>query len=88
MKTEKELKEITLASKKRLKDYLDSLNKWEPIETAPMDGTHVLLFTKGYKKRWIGWFYNNAWHWDGVYQGIFPHQPTHWMLIPDGPDDK
>lgn len=77
-------------------DYLVSAGKtavewknlWQPIETAPMDGTHLLLVTGGYAKVRIGWFYANSWHWDGDYNGVsYGKRPTHWMQIPTPPTD-
>lgn len=54
---------------------------WQPIESAPTDGTHIQLWTQGYKKIRIGWFYNNAWHWDGDYEGVYLVAPTHWRHL-------
>jgi hypothetical protein len=65
----------------------DAPGGWQPIETAPKDGTHVLLATDyggvG-EARWVedaGWWYwANADHtdaWDGTV-----HNPTHWLPLP------
>lgn len=62
--------------------------KWQNICSAPKDGTHILLFTKGYTTIRIGWFYNNAWHWDGDYEGVYLDPPTHWQPISPPPKDE
>lgn len=64
---------------------------WMPIETAPMDGTHVLTWNG----RWIAvsyWsakdFYNApAWH-DTRSHINSIDQPTHWMPLPAAPNDE
>jgi hypothetical protein len=68
---------------------------WQPIETAPMDGTHVILFwpfvtddglvTSG---RWYEPDRHNKtvdgyWYSDIVNGGATP--PTHWMPLPPPP---
>lgn len=65
--------------------------KWQPIETAPMDGTHVLTWNG----RWIAvsyWsakdFYNApAWHDTRSDVNHIDH-PTHWMPLPAAPNDE
>ena len=65
---------------------------WQPIETAPMDGTEVVLFyphltdagfvTAGYWYRG-GEHYESHWYADLVNGGASP--PTHWMPLPAPP---
>ena len=62
--------------------------EWQPIETAPKDRLHVLLFGDGpgFKQcSFVGYWYEH----DGVWLG-FDHkpagQPTHWMPLPKPPN--
>lgn len=61
---------------------------WKPIETAPKDGEHVLLF--GALKRdfpTIGFYHDGVWwawfHPGQPMEGGFA--PTHWMPLPASP---
>lgn len=67
---------------------------WQPIETAPKDGTEILLFElQCYDEPYIA---TGIWHrWDGgerwlpaVYGGARTDyfDPTHWMPLPDAPE--
>jgi hypothetical protein len=66
--------------------------EWQSIETAPQDGTPVLLFARAKHARAsiriVGWFRRDI----GWIEGCFmPNQPTgivptHWMPLPDFPD--
>jgi len=69
---------------------------WMPIETAPRDGTPVLL--------WVGvgmsepWAQTGRWHnalltngwagWVDTYQDEDLAEPTHWTPLPPAPDTK
>jgi hypothetical protein len=71
---------------------------WQPIETAPKDGTHILAYRKPIGIR----FTNNTnpptvVHWfddedePGFYTSVnerapdYPFNPTHWMPLPAPP---
>lgn len=65
----------------------DRVVGWQPIETAPDDGTPVLL-------GWAGNYHANTGHCeDGVWGHLgfdwsfspYPTQPTHWMTLPISP---
>jgi hypothetical protein len=52
-------------------------NRWQPIDTAPQDGTRVLLWAEG-KCRVGNWIYYPA-------DANNPVAPTHWMPLPEPP---
>ena len=52
---------------------------WQPIETAPKDGTPILVFDEG--AICIATFADDYW-WDN---GAMTIPPTHWMPLPDPP---
>lgn len=70
-------------------------NKWQPIETAPKDGTDILILSKPNNiwrapKVWIGrykygdfYFYTNNGHDD---EEII--EPEFWMPLPELPERK
>lgn len=65
--------------------------KWRSIETAPKDGTLLLLYAKsGDNYHMRTGYYNDAprlgnypkWRWE------LTIEPTHWMPLPKPPDGK
>jgi hypothetical protein len=72
---------------------------WQPIETAPKDGTQVLLWVDGHVmlSRWYVHYLNGApnphrapeWEQGEMYGGfggyMGPLRPTHWMPLPQPP---
>jgi hypothetical protein len=59
---------------------------WQPIETAPKDGRHVILYCDYYgvgRCAWESW--RGVWRSDDPNHGIGFPQPTHWMPLPDFP---
>jgi hypothetical protein len=68
--------------------------KWKPIETAPKDGTKVLVWSKDYTWEGIGiafWGRSNPLNrqaWLGGHCGVdHISQPTHWMSLPKAPKE-
>ena len=65
--------------------------QWEGIESAPKDGTHILVCTagSGYYAVSVHWF-DNDWiesmTWDG--EPVILKNPTHWIGIPPIPEAK
>ena len=65
-----------------LQARLDKATKWLPIETAPKDGTWVLLGKKNSSV--AGYFDKVSYHWRyGDCQGFI--KPTHWLPLPQPP---
>jgi hypothetical protein len=61
---------------------METGERWTPINTAPTDGTRVLLWTKQWSAAHTGQFYGDKW---GTEIGSFKQQPTHWMALPEPP---
>ena len=62
------------------------MSEWQPIETAPKDGTRVLVYSSWVVKatdiaRWIG-PPHNIWKRDREGDVV---KATHWMPLPDPP---
>ena len=73
------------------------MTEWQPIETAPEDGTYILLGNRHgtwvgkYLDRYIsGYRPSNPWHsmmLNCRHMGRFPSVvPTHWMPLPEPPE--
>ena len=68
---------------------------WQPIETAPKDGTLVILYDPSEEAVCVGVFDFNLWHCADEHQpengefgleGFISGLPTHWMPLPSPPD--
>jgi len=71
--------------------------KWQTIDTAPKDGTHILLYVED-QGIVEGWWYPADWHGDGGWWDYitlsahgcgccqsYDDNPTFWMPMPDMP---
>lgn len=62
--------------------------EWRPIETAPKDGTEVLVFEPSREgvQAWLGsgWFDNSLGWLDNARSSLHLN-PTHWMPLPESP---
>lgn len=64
--------------------------KWQPIETAPKDGTCILCFTPDYLSHGFSdasgidvlWWDAGAWQYNAEPVAF---QPTHWRPLPEPP---
>jgi len=59
---------------------------WQPIETAPRDGTWVLLYSPNENQPAVAYFNGHAWDDNG--DGGFWFEPTHWMPLPPKPGQE
>lgn len=73
--------------------YGAALREWQPIETAPKDGTYVLLWLSGDGYHGprncnitVGVHTDSGWYYiaDGA-GGKTSDEPSHWMPLPDPP---
>lgn len=75
------------AEEYRLEQQLleDMARLWRPIETAPKDGNHILLFRP--HNRFVGYYGGAESGWRINAPGLpsmWP-EPTHWQPLPEGP---
>lgn len=76
----------------------EALMEWQPIETAPKDGTWVLVYGDGTDDeaedrkvavaQYVNYFDDFRWQfawYDGGYYGRFKN-PTHWAPLPEAPN--
>lgn len=76
-----ELRRAMVAEMER--DALRKMMEWQPIETAPKDGTSILV-SNGWKCAAVYW-------WPMVWMGTTHNgmrSPTHWMPLPEAPDER
>lgn len=62
--------------------------EWQPIETAPTNGTYVWVGAPGVRR--IGFYGDERWHdmvslAGGGRAEAIPFTPTHWMPLPAPP---
>ena len=73
---------------------------WKPIESAPKDGTHILLWEQWGTDPFVGWWCMGSWSashehvdaeggWDGaVVVDRIECPVTHWMPLPEPPQEQ
>jgi len=88
---------------KTIKELQDKLKQyeWQPMETAPKDGTKVLLIEKAtdyqsededeYDYIFTGFYHPGGEygkpHWECWEYEAFPHNPIGWMPLPKPPEE-
>lgn len=63
--------------------------EWQPISTAPKDGTSILV-CRGHMIPWMAHWVKMTRvpdRWESYGEGAIPFSPTHWMLLPEPPED-
>ncbi len=61
------------------------MNEWQPIETAPKDGTHILGWCKRYGAIEVWWFQDMHYYAGWMDSGDSEPEPSHWMPLPTLP---
>ena len=63
--------------------------QWQPIETAPKDGTEIIVFEKGgviCTAYWeSGYFGHSGWTHHQSRSDVDAVNPSHWMPLPNPP---
>ena len=73
-------------------EIVGSMNEWQPIETAPKDGTRILAFfpiINSYKILTVE-FIRHRWYicpYDSEFK-MMGGDPTHWMPLPNPPKQE
>lgn len=60
---------------------------WQPIETAPKDGTNCLVYRKyptGYEIMTVAHYFAGKDNWEQDV-GLYDIVPSHWMPLPEKP---
>lgn len=63
--------------------------KWRPIETAPKDGTAVLIFDVPHGLIYSARFFDGEWISMSCIDGYFgcrENEASHWMPLPEAPN--
>ena len=77
---------------KELRSEIERLKAggWQPIETAPKDGTWILVYTPENEEfkggHSVATWAMNTWIYDGMCPEEWP--PTHWMPLPQPPQGE
>ena len=64
------------------------MTHWQPIDTAPKDGSDILVADKDGDMAVVYWHAGG--HFELTFQGLYAAEgefenPTHWMPLPDPP---
>ena len=61
---------------------------WQPIETAPRDGSEILLWDKEFEACAVGYFFEPFAQWVAFPGCTEEVNPTHWMPLPQPPEEE
>ena len=66
--------------------YAEAKLRWLPIDTAPKDGTRILVFAPQVENGWVVlvWWQDDLWI-DGDMVALGDDAVTHWMPLPEKP---
>jgi hypothetical protein len=64
------------------------MSEWQPIETAPKDGTEILAWDGSVRTTAVWWVPGKQWSLvsPGEYAEDSEVWPTHWMPLPEPPN--
>lgn len=71
----------------RSEEISNPKSQWKPIETAPKDGRPVLVYDPGLGYPYVCRFRHGIWV-EASGEEFNVSFPTHWMPLPDPPEDK
>ena len=63
------------------------MTEWQPIETAPRDGTNILSWEHKMECMIIFW-QSGDWHCTHDCEDLYFSEPTHWMPLPEPPKQE
>ena len=73
-------------------EFAQCQQQWQPIETAPKDGSDILLYWPldglhpNFARTKIGyWHHRGEWVWQDRAFRTYSEEPTHWMPLPTAP---
>lgn len=79
--------DVTPGLLERAADALDGMT-WQPIETAPKDGTEILVFRQyEYGQTILPHYEVVRWEGEWLYAGEYSIAATHWTPLPPPPKD-
>ena len=68
------------------------MTEWQPIETAPKDGSLILGLEKDSDFDrpilWVVFWNQERRKWEEFYDPFYDPDPKHWIPIPDLPEEK
>lgn len=63
------------------------MTEWQPISTAPKDGTTIIIWDKDHGCMIVEWMYGE-WHCSHDGEDMYGPEPTHWMPLPAPPKEN
>jgi len=66
------------------------MTEWQTIDSAPKDGTEILVFNSLYKEMFVALWHDESWQYavgiDSKPIILTTRETTHWMPLPEPPD--
>ena len=61
------------------------MSAWQPIKTAPKDGSTIIIYHPRIECVYTTWWDERVRMWSGVEYGSIDPGPSHWMPLPEPP---